>query len=407
MKYSEIMVRYGELSTKGKNKRDFIRQLGKNVRDVLRSFEAVEVKAQRDRLHVILNDQDATPVMDALGKVFGIETFSPVVKLPSDAPLEEVQKTALEMIKEQFTPGKTFKISTKRQNKDYPLNTYGVDNGIGGYILDNLPEIDVKMKNPDIELRVEVRLSGIYLSSETIQGALGLPVGTGGRATMMLSGGIDSPVAAYLAMKRGVKVDMIHFYSPPYTSPQALAKAKDLAEKLTAFGGTIDFIEVPFTKVQEDVKEKVPEGYLMTIQRRMMLRLAAAITLDRSCNGVFTGESLGQVASQTIESMRVINEVTSVPVLRPLLSFDKTEIIKIARDIDTYDLSIMPFEDCCTIFTPPSPKTKPDLEKTIKFEKRIDVDALMEESLADVKVTKIRVGDDYLNAEKDVFAELL
>ncbi len=401
------MVRYGELSTKGKNRRDFIRQLGKNVRDVLTEFEGIEVLAQRDRLHVILNGNDATPVMKAVGKVFGIETYSPVVRLPKDATLEEIQKTALEMISEQYEEGQTFKITTKRQNKDYPLNTYGLDNGVGGYVLDNIEGIDVQMKQPDIELRVDVRLTGIYLSSVTIQGALGLPVGTGGRATMMLSGGIDSPVAAYMAMKRGVKVDMIHFFSPPYTSQQALAKAKDLTVKLTAFGGTIDFIEVPFTKIQEDIKEKVPEGYLMTIQRRMMLRIAAAITLDRHCNGVFTGESLGQVASQTIESMRVINEVTSLPVLRPLLSLDKTEIIKIARKIDTYDLSIMPFEDCCTIFTPPSPKTKPDLDKTIKFEKNIDVEGLMKMALENLKVTKVRVGDDYLNAQKDVFAELL
>lgn len=407
MKYSEIMVRYGELSTKGKNRRDFIRQLGKNVRDVLTEFEGIEVLAQRDRLHVILNGNDATPVMDAIGKVFGIETYSPVVRLSKDATLEDIQKTALEMINEQYEEGQTFKITTKRQNKDYPLNTYGVDNGVGGYVLDNIEGINVQMKQPDIDLRVDVRLTGIYLSSLTIQGALGLPVGTGGRGTMMLSGGIDSPVAAYMAMKRGVKVDMIHFFSPPYTSQQALAKAKDLTAKLTAFGGNIDFIEVPFTKIQEDIKEKVPEGYLMTIQRRMMLRIAAAITLDRHCNGVFTGESLGQVASQTIESMRVINEVTSLPVLRPLLSLDKTEIIKIARKIDTYDLSIMPFEDCCTIFTPPSPKTKPDLDKTIKFEKNIDVEGLMKMALENLKVTKIHVGDDYLNAQKDVFAELL
>ena len=401
------MVRYGELSTKGKNRRDFIRELGKNVRDVLTEFEGIEVLAQRDRLHVILNGNDATPVMDAIGKVFGIETYSPVVRLSKDATLEDIQKTALEMINEQYEEGQTFKITTKRQNKDYPLNTYGVDNGVGGYVLDNIEGINVQMKQPDIDLRVDVRLTGIYLSSLTIQGALGLPVGTGGRGTMMLSGGIDSPVAAYMAMKRGVKVDMIHFFSPPYTSQQALAKAKDLTAKLTAFGGTIDFIEVPFTKIQEDIKEKVPEGYLMTIQRRMMLRIAAAITLDRHCNGVFTGESLGQVASQTIESMRVINEVTSLPVLRPLLSLDKTEIIKIARKIDTYDLSIMPFEDCCTIFTPPSPKTKPDLDKTIKFEKNIDVEGLMKMALENLKVTKIHVGDDYLNAQKDVFAELL
>ncbi|USS85159.1 tRNA 4-thiouridine(8) synthase ThiI [Fructilactobacillus myrtifloralis] len=407
MEYSEIMVRYGELSTKGKNRKEFIRQLGQNIRNVLKPFPAVVVKAQRDRLHVLLHGQAATPVLTALQKVFGIETFSPVVKLPKDASLETIQTTAEAMIQEHYQPGQTFKIATRRQNKNYPLNTYGIDDGVGSYILKQFPEMQVEMKHPDFKLQIDVRLSGIYLSSVTIPGALGLPVGTGGRATMMLSGGIDSPVAAYMAMKRGVKVDMIHFFSPPYTSQQALAKAKDLAAKLAAFGGTIDFIQVPFTKVQEAVKEQVPEGYLMTIQRRMMLRLAAAITLDRHCNGVFTGESLGQVASQTLESMRAINDVTSLPVLRPLLSLDKTEIIKIARDIDTYDLSIMPFEDCCTIFTPPTPKTKPDLEKTRNFEQLIDVDGLMNEALAGIEVTKINVGDDYLNAQEDVFAELL
>ncbi|USS91264.1 tRNA uracil 4-sulfurtransferase ThiI [Fructilactobacillus carniphilus] len=407
MEYSEIMVRYGELSTKGKNRKEFIRQLGQNIRNVLKPFPAVVVKAQRDRLHVVLNDQPAQPVMDALQQVFGIETFSPVVKLPKDASLADIQQTAEQMIKEQYQPGQTFKIATRRQNKNYPLNTYGVDDGVGSYILETIPGIQVQMKNPDINLQIDVRLSGIYLSSVTIPGALGLPVGTGGRATMMLSGGIDSPVAAYLAMKRGVKVDMIHFFSPPYTSQQALAKAKDLAAKLAAFGGTIDFIQVPFTKVQEEVKKRVPEGYLMTIQRRMMLRLAAAITIDRHCNGVFTGESLGQVASQTLESMRAINDVTTLPVLRPLISLDKTEIIKIAREIDTYDLSIMPFEDCCTIFTPPAPKTKPDLEKTHEFEQLVDVDGLMQDALAGIEVTKINVGDDYLNSQEDVFAELL
>ncbi len=260
MKYNEIMVRYGELSTKGKNRRDFIRQLGKNIRNVLVGFDGIEVKAQRDRLHVILNGQDAQPILDALSKVFGIETFSPVVKLSKDASLKEIQEAALQMISEQYQSGNTFKISTNRQNKNYPLNTYGIDDGVGSYILDKIDGIDVEMKRPDINLRIDVRLTGIYLSSKTISGSLGLPVGTGGRATMMLSGGIDSPVAAYMAMKRGVKIDMIHFYSPPYTSEQALAKAKDLTAKLTAFSGTLDFIQVPFTKIQEEIKEKVPEG---------------------------------------------------------------------------------------------------------------------------------------------------
>ncbi|WP_056998274.1 tRNA uracil 4-sulfurtransferase ThiI [Fructilactobacillus fructivorans] len=407
MKYSEIMVRYGELSTKGKNRKVFIGQLGHNVRQVLKQFDGVTVDAQRDRMHVSLHDQDAGPVMDALQKVFGIETFSPVVKLEKNTPIEKIQETALEMISNQFKNGETFKISTNRQNKDYPLNTYQMNDEVGGYVLDHLKEIEAQMKHPDINLQIDVRMSGIYLSSQAIQGALGLPVGTGGRGTMMLSGGIDSPVAAYMAMKRGVKLDMIHFYSPPYTSEQALAKAKDLTAKLSALGGTVDFIQVPFAKIQEEIKEKVPEGYLMTVQRRMMLRIAAAITIARHCDGVFTGESLGQVASQTLESMRAINDVTNLPVLRPLLSLDKTEIIKIAEQIDTYDLSILPYEDCCTIFTPPAPKTKPKVEKAREFEQNIDVDGLMKEALDGIKISKIHPDDDYLNANEDVFSELL
>ncbi|GAX01070.1 tRNA uracil 4-sulfurtransferase ThiI [Secundilactobacillus hailunensis] len=405
MQYSEIMVRYGELSTKGKNKKDFIRQLGRNVRHSLHDFEGLDVRAQYDRLHVALNGNDSDAVIERLKGVFGIENFSPVIKVEKD--FEAVKDTALEMIQAQFKPGMTFKINTRRQDHQFEYDTNQINDKLGGHILRNVPGIKVKMKQPDITLRVEVRMNGIFLSSETIPGAGGLPVGTGGKATMMLSGGIDSPVAAYMGMKRGVKLDMVHFFSPPYTSEQALGKAKQLTSKIAGYAGSINFIQVPFTKVQETIKEKVPEGYLMTIQRRMMLRIAAAITVSRGDKGVFTGESLGQVASQTLESMMAINDVTTLPVLRPLVSMDKTEIIKIAEQIDTYDLSIMPFEDCCTIFTPPAPKTRPDLEKTRNFEKLIDVDGLMQEALDGIKVTVIRPGENFMNQQEDVFAELL
>ncbi|GAX09113.1 MAG TPA: tRNA 4-thiouridine(8) synthase ThiI [Lactobacillus sp.] len=405
MQYSEIMVRYGELSTKGKNRKDFIRQLGRNVRHSLHDFEGLDIRAQYDRLHVALNGNDSTAVIERLKGVFGIENFSPVIKLEKD--FEAVKETALQMIQAQYEPGMTFKINTRRQDHQFEYDTNQINDKLGGHILRNVPGIKVKMKNPDITLRVEVRLNGIFLSSETIPGAGGLPVGTGGKATMMLSGGIDSPVAAYLGMKRGVKLDMVHFFSPPYTSEQALAKAKELTSKVAGYAGSINFIQVPFTKVQETIKEKVPEGYLMTIQRRMMLRIAAAITLARGDKGVFTGESLGQVASQTLESMMAINDVTNLPVLRPLVSMDKTEIIKIAEKIDTYDLSILPFEDCCTIFTPPAPKTRPDLEKTRNFEKLIDVDGLMQEALDGIEVTVIHPGENFMNQSEDVFAELL
>ncbi len=245
-----------------------------------------------------MNGNDSDAVIERLKGVFGIENFSPVIKVEKD--FEAVKDTALEMIQAQFKPGMTFKINTRRQDHQFEYDTNQINDKLGGHILRNVPGIKVKMKQPDITLRVEVRMNGIFLSSETIPGAGGLPVGTGGKATMMLSGGIDSPVAAYMGMKRGVKLDMVHFFSPPYTSEQALGKAKQLTSKIAGYAGSINFIQVPFTKVQETIKEKVPEGYLMTIQRRMMLRIAAAITVSRGDKGVFTGESLGQVASQTL-----------------------------------------------------------------------------------------------------------
>ncbi|PBQ23296.1 tRNA 4-thiouridine(8) synthase ThiI [Levilactobacillus brevis] len=405
MEYSEIMVRYGELSTKGKNKKDFIKQLGQNTRKALHQFDGIEVKAQHDRLHVTLNGADSTAVMDRLKGVFGIENFSPSVKVEKD--IAAIKATALAMVQEIFTPGMTFKINTRRQDKQFEYDTNHLNDLLGGYILENVPGIQVKMKQPDLTLRVEVRLNGVFLSGQTIQGAGGLPVGTGDKAVMMLSGGIDSPVAAYYGMRRGVKLDMVHFFSPPYTSEQALAKAKELTARLAGYSGSIQFIQVPFTKIQETIKEKVPEGYLMTIQRRLMLRLAAAVAERRHAKGIFNGESLGQVASQTLESMAAINDVTSMPILRPLLSMDKTEIIKVAENIDTYDLSILPYEDCCTIFTPPAPKTHPDLEKSRKYEKYIDVDGLMQEALDGMIITDIHPDDNYLNQNEDVFAELL
>lgn len=405
MEYSEIMVRYGELSTKGKNKKDFIKQLGHNVRKALNEFDGLEVRAQHDRLHVTLNGADSEAVMNRLKGVFGIENFSPSVK--TDKDLDAIKATVLALAKEVYQPGMTFKINARRQDKEFAYDTYQLNDILGGVVLEGLPGIQVKMKQPDLTIRVEVRLNGVFVSGETIQGAGGLPVGTGGKAVMMLSGGIDSPVASYYAMRRGVKLDMVHFFSPPYTSEQALAKAKELTAKLAKYSGGIQFIQVPFTKIQETIKEKVPEGYLMTIQRRMMLRLTVAVAEMRHAKGIFNGESLGQVASQTLESMAAINDVTSMPILRPLLSMDKTEIIKIAEDIDTYDLSILPYEDCCTIFTPPAPKTRPDLEKSRKYEQYIDVEGLMKEALDGITITEIRPNDNYLNQNEDVFAELL
>ena len=344
--------------------------------------------------------------MSHLKKVFGIQTFSSVLKVAKD--YEAVCDAAKKMLADQITEPATFKVETKRSDHHFEMDTFQMNRELGGFILDHFgDQLTVDVHHPEITVWVDIRLDGIYLSSEVIKGAGGLPVGTAGKGMMMLSGGIDSPVAAYLALKRGVSLEMVHFYSPPYTSEQALAKAKELTGKLAHYCGSINFIEVPFTEIQETVKEKVPEGYLMTIQRRFMLRLAVEIANRRKGLEVFNGESLGQVASQTMESMRTIEEVTNLPVLRPVLSYDKTEIIKIAEEIGTYDLSILPYEDCCTVFTPPSSKTKPRIDRAQKYEQVLDINGLMQRSLDGIKVTKIHAGDEFLNQNEDVFAELL
>lgn len=405
MEYTEIMVRYGELSTKGKNRKDFIARLGGNIRKSLKDFEQVVVHPNRDRTHVTLNGASSAAVIARLKRVFGIQNLSPMLKV--EKSMEAVQEGALAMMKEQLKPQMTFKINTRRSDKDFPINTDTMNRELGGFILENFPESQVKMKNPDITLRVEIRSNGIFLTSEVIDGAGGLPVGTAGKGMMMLSGGIDSPVAAYLGMKRGVEMEMVHFFSPPYTSEQALAKAKELSGKLAAYSGNVQFLQVPFAEIQETIKEKCPEGYLMTIQRRMMLRLTVALAQKRGGLAIFNGESLGQVASQTMESMMAINDVTTMPIIRPVVSMDKNEIIEIAKEIDTYDLSIMPFEDCCTIFAPPAPKTRPDLEKARYYESKIDVESLMKRALDGVQVTNIHAGEEFLNQNEEVFAELL
>lgn len=301
----------------------------------------------------------------------------------------------------------TFKVNTRRSDHDFPIDTNEMNTRLGGYLLEKFPDLKVDVHQPDLVIRVEIRGNGIFLTSQVVQGAGGLPVGTGGKGMLMLSGGIDSPVAGYLGMKRGVSMEMVHFFSPPYTSQQALAKAKELTGKLARYSGSIQFLQVPFTEIQETIKEKVPEGYLMTVQRRLMLRLSAALAIQRHGLAIFNGESLGQVASQTMESMLAINDVTTLPILRPVVSLDKTEIIKIAKDIDTYELSILPFEDCCTIFAPPSPKTKPNLERTRTYEARLDIDGLMQRALDGVQVSEIKAGEEFLNNQEDVFAELL
>ncbi|MET2177685.1 tRNA uracil 4-sulfurtransferase ThiI [Enterococcus faecalis] len=404
MKYTEIMVRYGELSTKGKNRKTFIMQLAQNVKRALADFPALKIHADRDRMHILLNGEDSEEVIPKLSKVFGIQNFSPSIRIEKEMPA--IRAMVQEVVREVYTPGKTFKITAKRSDHSFELDSNGLNQELGGAVIEAIPEIQVQMKKPDINLRIEIRKDAAYLSYETIRGAGGLPVGTSGRGMLMLSGGIDSPVAGYLAMKRGVEVEAVHFASPPYTSEQALQKAKDLAVKLVPYVGTIQFIEVPFTEIQEEIKRVVPQGYLMTITRRLMLRLTDAIREMRKGLVIINGESLGQVASQTLQSMVAINEVTSTPIIRPVVSMDKTEIIEIAEKIDTFELAIQPFEDCCTIFAPPQPKTRPRLDKAQDYEARLDLEGLMARALEGLKITEIS-AETAKDKQEDEFADFL
>ena len=385
--YSEIMIRYGELSTKGKNRMRFINKLRNNIQDVLSIYPAVKVTADRDRAHAYLHGTDYEPVAESLKQVFGIQNFSPVYKIEKSVP---ALKAAVQgIMKEIYKEGLTFKISSKRSDHTFELDSRELNQTLGGAVFEAIPTIQAQMKKPDINLQVEIREEAAYISYETIKGAGGLPVGTSGKGMLMLSGGIDSPVAGYLALKRGVDIEAVHFASPPYTSPGALKKAHDLTRKLTKFGGNIQFIEVPFTEIQEEIKAKAPEAYLMTLTRRFMMRITDRIRQIRGGLVIINGESLGQVASQTLESMQAINAVTNTPVIRPVVTMDKLEIIDIAQEIDTFEISIQPFEDCCTIFAPDRPKTNPKLKNAEQYEQRLDVEALVERAVAGIIVTEV------------------
>ncbi|HEO2447168.1 TPA: tRNA 4-thiouridine(8) synthase ThiI [Streptococcus agalactiae] len=392
MQYSEIMIRYGELSTKKKNRMRFINKLKNNMEHVLSIYPDVSVKTDRDRGHVYLNGTDYHEVAESLKEIFGIQAFSPSFKVEKN--VDTLVKAVQEIMTSVYKDGMTFKITAKRSDHSFELDSRALNHTLGDAVFSVLPNIKAQMKQPDINLKVEIRDEAAYISYEDIRGAGGLPVGTSGKGMLMLSGGIDSPVAGYLALKRGVDIEAVHFASPPYTSPGALKKAHDLTRKLTKFGGNIQFIEVPFTEIQEEIKAKAPEAYLMTLTRRFMMRITDRIREDRNGLVIINGESLGQVASQTLESMQAINAVTATPIIRPVVTMDKLEIIDIAQKIDTFDISIQLFEDCCTIFAPDRPKTNPKIKNTEQYEKRMDVEGLVERAVAGIMVTTIQPQAD-------------
>ncbi len=378
--YDYIMVRFGELSTKGKNKKDFIHTLFLNIKHALKDYD-VKVESRFDHIYVYLNGNEYQPIIDRLQDVSGIQGLSLVARIEND--IEKIKESSLELIK--LEEGKTFKVKVKRSNKKFPLHSEEITRLVAPVILKST-HLKVDVHNPDIFLNIEVRDEGTYIFVKTFPGAGGYPLGVAGKSMHMLSGGIDSPVAAYLMMKRGVTIECIHFASPPYTQEAVIYKLMDLLTKLNRYQPRIRLHIVPFTKIQEAIYDNAPESYCITIMRRMMYRLASKLARRRNCPVISTGESVGQVASQTLQSMATINEVTSTPVIRPCATMDKLEIIKLSKKIDTYDISIRPYEDCCTIFTPKAPKTAPKLEEAKQYEEKFDYESLINEALNNIEV---------------------
>ena len=376
MEYNHILIRFGELTTKGKNKKDFIRRLKENTKHALVNFPNVKIESQHDRMFVVLNGEDAQDVCDVLKNVFGIYSFSLAMKCEKD--IDKIADIALDMIREEDET-KKFKVVARRSDKSFSMNSDEINRYVATRVLVN-SNFKVDVHNPDIKVQVEIRPDCAYVLSKVIMGAGGYPVGVGGKALVMLSGGIDSPVASYLTMKRGIEIECVHYASPPYTSERAQEKVLELARKLSGYQGKIKVHVVPFTDLQLEIYKHSNEAYPITIMRRMMYRIAERIAERNNCLAIVNGESVGQVASQTLESMNTINSVISMPVLRPVVTYDKLEIIDIAKHIDTYELSIQPFEDCCTIFTPKNPVTKPTIKKAQSFE-NWDYEAMIEECI--------------------------
>ncbi|ELK4006322.1 tRNA 4-thiouridine(8) synthase ThiI [Staphylococcus pseudintermedius] len=387
MIYDHILVRYGELTLKGGNRKTFVSQLRSNVKRALMPLKGYEVKANRDRMYIQLEPEaDIEEMMTRISKVFGVHSISPVLKLEKsmDAVYEHARLFA-----QNYEAGDSFKIEVKRSDKNFEYETFAIQRMVGGEVLKSNTSLHVDVRQPDHEIKVEVRLDAIYMYDRIIPAIGGLPVGTGGKTLLMLSGGIDSPVAGMEVMRRGVTIEAIHFRSPPFTSEKAKEKVIELTRIMAERVGSIRLHIVPFTEVQKQIHKVVHERYTMTSTRRMMLRIADKVVYQIGADAIVNGENLGQVASQTLKSMYAINAVTNTPILRPLLSLDKEEIVQKAKDIGTFETSIQPYEDCCTIFTPKNPVTEPQFEKVLQYESGFDFEEMIDRAVGNIETIVI------------------
>ena len=388
-----ILIKYGELTTKKANRNLFINILYQNIKEMLKNYD-VKIIKNRVRMFIEVNDDNYfDDVLNILKKIFGIHSI--VVCYQVNTNIDNIKNNVLEIAKDlSFN---TFKVETKRSDKNFPIKSMEFNNIIGGLLLKNMDDIKVDVHNPDYTLKIEIRNDYTYIYSKEIEGAGGYPVGVAGKGILMLSGGIDSPVAGYMAMKRGIKIECLYFESPPHTSEMAKNKVKKLVEKLSEYQPNIKLHIINFTNIQENIYKNINPEYMITIMRRMMYRISEKVIDKRGGLVLINGESVGQVASQTLTSMRVINNVTNYPVIRPVACLDKLEIIEISKHIGTYDISILPYEDCCTIFLPKHPVINPSLEKALLYESMFDYKAMIEEAVGSMETINVNSNNDEFN----------
>ncbi len=384
-----LLIKNGELALKGLNRRTFEEALMTNLRYRLRHAGDFTLRKAQSTIFIEpKNDYaDLEEACDAVSRVFGIAAFSRARMTVKD--LTAIQQATVAYLGDRLATAKTFKVEAKRADKSFPYTSPEISREVGGYVLSHYHHLKVDVRNPEVLIMVEIRDFGAYIHAQQLPGAGGMPVGTGGKAAIMISGGIDSPVAAYMMAKRGIQLTGIHFASPPYTSERAEQKVITLMEKVGRYAGHMNLHIIPFTRIQEEIQKNCPEEYFTIIMRRFMMRLAQWVARDNDCGAIITGESLGQVASQTIPAMAVVDCLAHMPVFRPLIGMDKEEIVVISRKIDTFETSIQPYEDCCTVFTPRHPNTRPKRRLVEEAESVLDVEALMKDALEGIRTVKI------------------
>ena len=384
-----ILIKNGELALKGLNRCTFEDIMIKNIKRRLKDLGKIEVKKAQSAIYIEPKeeDYDFEEALNSVSIIFGIAAFSRACVC--EKSMDDIIAKSVVYLADTLKNVKTFKVEAKRSDKKFPLKSPEICRELGGVLLSNFPHLKVDVHNPDIVVNVEIRDFSAYVRGEQLQGAGGLPVGTAGTASILISGGIDSPVAAWTMAKRGLRLNAIHFASPPYTSQRAEMKVKTLLSKVARYSGSINLAIVPFTEIQDQIAENCPEDYFTLIMRRMMMRISERIAKSSGSLALITGESLGQVASQTLPALVTTDYVTNMPVLRPLIGMDKEEIITISRKIDAFETSILPYEDCCTVFTPKHPKTRPTLELCQEAEKNLKIDELIEKAIVDTEYTFI------------------